>query len=260
MRKFCALLLSPALAFAATTNSIAPAKVIQLSVPANNAAFVEASRAGVPGLTTLKGIIALPEGFNPAKPWPVMLVTASAGSSAVQAWHQYTNAGLSQGWIIVAVDGPKVTEKQDHNRFAWGMISALLEQLRRSWPASRQWPFACAGFSGGAKRAAMTAANMVQQGDKVIGVFMAGCNEDRATTGYRLAQSSAKFLDVPMFLSNGLEDPIANLQHGAVVKQSMEQTGFRNIRLEAFPGKHQLDARHLEAALQWFRPAPKKSP
>jgi predicted esterase len=62
-----------------------------------------------------------------------------------------------------------------------------------------------------------------------------------------------------MFLSNGLNDPIAGPQQGAKVKQLMEQTGFRKIRLETFNGRHQLDTNHVHAALEWFRPPNKKA-
>ncbi len=260
MRKFCVLLLGPALAFAGATNPpvLAPPRVIQLAVPANNAAFTEAGRAGVSGFTSLKAVVALPAGFDARKSWPVLLVTAPSGGSAVQSLRGYTNVALAEGWIVTAVDGPPVDFKKDHSTFAWAMISSLLEQLRRSWPQSQQWPLACAGFSGGAKRAAMTAANLMRQGDKVIGVFMGGCNEDRALTGLELARPGPAFLDVPMFLSNGQNDPIAGPRYGATVKQSMERDGFRKIRLEIYTGQHQLDTNQLRAALQWFRPPAKK--
>src|SRR5436305_15232858 len=103
----------------------------------------------------------------------------------------------------------------------------------------------------------MTAANMMHQGDNVIGVFMGGCNEDRATTGFEISRPGNAVFDVPMFLSNGSDDPIAGPQKGAVVKQSMEQTGFRKVRLETFKGSHQLDTNHLHAALEWFHPSKK---
>ncbi|HEY0549137.1 MAG TPA: hypothetical protein VGF13_06010 [Verrucomicrobiae bacterium] len=256
MRSFWLLCLCPALSFAAATNSPAPVKVIQLTVPANNGAFFEAQRIGVPNLTSLKAVIALPVGFDPRKPWPILLVTSPSGGSAVQSWTGYTNVALHEGWIVTAVDGPKSTVKQDTYLFSRAMISALMEHLRRTWPQSKTWPIVCGGFSGGAKRAAMTAADLAAARDNVIGIFMSGCNTDRATDGFYVSKPSLAFFDVPVFLSNGVGDPIANPQHGAIVKQSMEQNGFRKVRLEAHPGQHQLDTNHLRLALQWFRPAP----
>ena len=250
------LLLLPALALAATTNRPAPPRVLSLFVPANNAVFYAAQHAGAAAPSSLNAVIALPEGFDPKQPWPLLLVTAPSGASAVQALRGYTNVALAEGWLVAAVDGPKVSVQKDDSVFAWAMISALVEHTRRLWPQSRTWPLACAGFSGGAKRAAMTAANLTRQHDPVLGGFMGGCNEDRATVGLYVARPGESFLDVPMFLSNGRNDPIAGLSSGLQVKQSMEQVGFRNVRLQSHAGGHQLDTNDLRAALQWFRPRP----
>ena len=238
----------------------APARIIELKVPASIAANTEATRAGIPGVLALKAAVALPAGFDPRKTWPILLVTASSGGSAVQSLAAYTNVALAQGWVVAAVDGPKVYYKQDHSAFAWAMISSLLEQLRRSWPQSKQWPIAIAGFSGGAKRAAMTAANMTRQRDQVIGVFMGGDNEDRATTGLEVSWPGEKFLDVPMFISSGTRDPIAGPAFAMRVRDSMLQSGFRNVRLETYDGDHRLNTNHLRIALEWFRPPPKRAP
>ncbi len=252
MPKLWVLLLCPVLVFAQTTNSIAPPKVIRFALPANGIAVVEAARSGIAGLTTLEAVVALPKGFDPRRPWPVLLITAPSGASAIAGFSRYTNVCLAANWLTVAVDGPKVPVEKDNNLFAWGMISSLLDQLRRSWPQSKHWPFACAGFSGGGKRAAMTAAQMVRQGDIIIGVFMGGCNDDRATDGYRFSKPGSAFLSVPFFLSNGTRDPIAGPAQAAEIKNSMESTGFNRIRLETYDGQHQLDTNHIQMALQWF--------
>jgi predicted esterase len=259
MGKLWMLLLVPALSWAqsAATNAPAPARIVEIKVPVNNAAAIESEKIGLGGVTTLRAVLALPAGFDARRSWPVLLVTASSGSSAVQMLGAYTNTALAAGWVVAAVDGPRVQVEQDNNVFAAAMISSLLEFLRRSWPDSQRWPFACAGFSGGAKRAAMTAAHMMHQRDVVIGVFMGGCNEDRATAGYNVSRPGNAFLDLPMFLSNGTRDPIAGVDKGAVVKQAMEQSGFRKIRLESYDGGHRLDTNQLRQALEWFRPTPK---
>ena len=231
MAKLWLALLMPVLALAAPapTNLPTPQKIIQLSVPVNGRAAVEASRAGSPGVATLKAVVALPQDFDPRRTWPVLLVTAPSGSSAVQSLSAYTNVALSQGWVVVAVDGPKVSVDKDNNVFAWAMISSLLDQLRASWPQSKQWPFACAGFSGGAKRAAMTAAEMMRQRDVVIGVFMGGCNEDRASLGYEISRPGQGFLSVPMFLSNGTRDSIAGPLYGARVNNRWSKPASRRF-------------------------------
>jgi predicted esterase len=244
---------------AAQTNAPALSQHFDLPVPLNPIAAREAANAGQ-RVASLKGSVDIPANFDVRRSWPVLLVCAPSGSSAVNSARAYTNIALAQGWIVVAIDGPKVSVQQDNNVFAWAMIQSLLNELRRNWPQSKQWPFAVAGFSGGAKRSAMIAAEMMRQGDSVIGVFMGGCNEDRATLGYQISNPGAGFLNLPMFLSNGTRDAIAGPSHAQTVRLSMEQTGFRKIRAETYNEGHKLDTNHLAMALEWFRPVPKVQP
>jgi predicted esterase len=256
----CAALALFRVAAMAQTNAPIPPKHVDLAVPLTAAASREAANAGN-RVASLKAVVNMPANFDPRRPWPVLLVCAPSGSSAVGAARWYTNTACAAGWVVIAVDGPKVAMEQDNNVFAWAMIQSLLTELRRNWPQSKQWPFAVGGFSGGAKRSAMVAAEMARQGDYVIGVFMGGCNEDRASVGVQVARPPQTFFNVPMFLSNGSADPIAGPAEGKKVKDSMEATGFRSVRLETFDGGHKLDTNHLAIALEWFRPttAPVKS-
>jgi len=249
------LLCAFAIAASAQTNGSLPPKHVQLAVPLVGTAASEAARAGA-RVTALNAVVDMPRNFSPIRQWPVLLVCAPSGASAVAAARSYTNVALAEGWVVIAVDGPKVGVEQDNNVFAWAMISSLLYELRRSWPNSKQWPFACAGFSGGSKRAAMVAAEMVRRGDRVVGVFMGGCNEDRATLGYNLSNPGPGFLRVPMFLSSGKRDAVAGPAAAQKVKESMEQTGFSKIRFETYDDQHRLDTNQVRLALDWFLQRP----
>ena len=154
--------------------------------------------------------------------------------------------------MIFAAEGPRLDPNDDTIQWGWGILSSALDQFYRTWPPTRQWPVACVGFSGGAKRSAAVAAAMSHDGWRVIGVFMGGCNEDRATLGQQLFQPGNSFKGVPMFLSNGESDPIANPEQGAAVRDSMIRSGFTAVRLETYAGQHQLSQEHLREALRWF--------
>src|SRR5262249_46845315 len=138
-------------------------------------------------------------------------------------------------------------------QWGWGMLSSVLDYLALSWPQTKSWPVACAGFSGGAKRSGTVAAAMMKEGYNITGLFMGGCNEDRATLGLQLYQPGERFKQVPIFLSNGSTDPIAGPQQAALVAESMRRSGFRQVRLESYPGGHQQDDEQLALALEWFR-------
>jgi len=234
----CVLLLFPCLAFAQLrfgTNIAAPGEIIHFAV------------------RQAKGALVLPEGYtNLLRPGRLLVFSVPSGGSATSAMPGITNVALSQGWAVLAADGPRIAAEDDTIQRGWTMLSSVLQELARTWPQSRRWKVACAGFSGGAKRSAAVAAAMTKDGWRVVGVFMGGCNEDRATLGMTLFQPGPGFKKVPMFLSNGDVDPIANFEAGGRVRDSMARSGFQNIRLERYPGEHRLNKDHLREALIWF--------
>jgi predicted esterase len=135
------------------------------------------------------------------------------------------------------------------------MLSSVLDQFTRTWPQAKQWPVACAGFSGGAKRSAAVAAALSRDGWRVSGVFVGGCNEDYATLALQLFQPGQNFKQVPFFFSNGTSDPVANPKQAAAVAESMRRSGFQTIRLESYSGGHRQNNDHLSEALRWFQQA-----
>src|ERR1044071_2032684 len=97
------------------------------------------------------------------------------------------------------------------------MISSALEFIYEEWPEAKKWPIACGGFSGGAKWSGIMASIMARDQMPLIGLYMAGCNEDLATESFRIYQPGEHFKTVPIFLSSGRSDPIATpVQQAAV--------------------------------------------
>ena len=251
------MLLSSITAFAQPVKfgitNVTPQRILEFPAQLTSTAKWEASRAGFPSAVFAKGALAVPDGFTPAKSWPILLVSASSGDSPVRALPQYTNAALRAGWVVLGAEGPKVKMQQDTHTWNQAMLASVLSHLHKCWPLSRQWPVVCAGFSGGAKRSGIVAAALMKQNYHVAGIFMAGCNEDHATAGLRLYQPGERFKAVPIFLSNGTRDPIAGPEQQADVKQSLQREGFKNVRTETFDGSHRLNSDQLKLALTWFR-------
>jgi predicted esterase len=235
------------------TNVVTPGKVIEFTAPLNGRALTEASRLRLSG-GKARGAWMAPEGLtNLLRPCPLLIASVPSGGSAIGWMSSITNRALRDGWAVLAADGPKVSVNDDTIQLGWGMLSSVLDQFTRTWPQTKKWPVACVGFSGGAKRSAAVAAAMSHDGWRVIGVFMGGCNEDRATLGLQLFQPGPQFKQVPFFLSNGSSDPIANPQHAAAVAESMRRSGFQTIRLETYSGSHRQNNDHLSDALRWFQ-------
>ena len=235
------------------TNLVSTGQVVEFSAPLNAKAAAEVLRAGR-SAQFVKGAFFLPPGYtNLSRPCPLLVFSVPSGGAATKWMSSMTNVALSEGWALFAADGPKVEANDDTIQFGWAILSSALDQFNRTWPMTKQWPVACAGFSGGAKRSAAVAAAMMKENWRVIGVFMGGCNEDRATLGQQLFDPPAQFKRVPMFLSNGDRDPIANPHQGTIVQDSMTRSGFTTISLETYSGEHQLNQDQLREALQWFK-------
>jgi hypothetical protein len=234
------------------TNRVTPGQITEFAVAPNARAGMEAATAGR-RITMVKGAVAVPDGFNLIKPRPILIVSVPSGGSAIRAVPGYTNAALPAGWLVIAADGPHVAVEEDTVQWGWGVLSSALDYVWRSWPQTKTWPVATAGFSGGAKRSATVAAAVMKEGRAVIGIFMGGCNEDRLTLGLQLYRPGEAFKQLPVFLSNGGADPIAGPQHLAPALESMRRSGFGNIRNETYQGGHQLNNEQLGLALRWFK-------
>lgn len=200
-------------------------------------------------------VLAVPPGFNPAKAWPVLVVFSTSDFKIqnrdvlVQLYRQ---TALAEGWVVIAGDGPQAA-RQDSSGWRAGMTLAALDALHRSFPGSARWPVACAGFSGGAKRAGLLSALFAAGGYRVAGVFLTGINDDTLSEGYRKYNPGSNFLRTKVYLSTGANDRIAPLQQQNSVQASIRRTGFSNVRHQTFPGGHNVKRSHLAEALRWFR-------
>jgi hypothetical protein len=200
--------------------------------------------------------LAVPRGFDPKKTWPV-LIGFSSSDRQLPSWYDlkaiYRSTALAEGWVLLAGDGPQPASRVDSSGWRAGHTIAALRALHRSFPGSQKWPIACAGQSGGAKRASYLAPLFAVAGYRVAGIFLEGINEERMTEGYRRFQPGKGFLRTPIFLSSGERDPIATLLQQTEVKNTMQRAGFANIRRKTFPGGHVVMSDHLREALRWFR-------
>jgi hypothetical protein len=235
---------------------LTPGTTVSANVPLSDIekSYVSEGGNAVPPYTV--AMLAVPAGFDPKKTWPVLVVFSSSDHQ-----HQnrddlrmiYRRIALPEGWVLLAGDGPEPAPRLDSSGWRAGHTLAALRALHRSFPGSMKWPIACAGQSGGAKRASYLAPLLAVAGYRIAGIFLEGINQERITEGYRRFQPGSSFLRTPIFLSSGLSDPIATIEQQAAVKNAMQQTGFTNIRHETFPGGHTVLPTQVQKALRWFR-------
>ncbi|MGI8437115.1 MAG: hypothetical protein ACR2NX_09460 [Chthoniobacterales bacterium] len=234
---------------------LAPGGTARADVPLSNLERSYAAEGGNDVPSHAVAVVAVPPGFNPQKSWPVLVVLSTSDlkiQNRDDLVRLYRETALAEGWVVLAGDGPTPAY---HDTAGWraGMTLAALDALSRSFPASKNWPIACAGYSGGAKRAGTVAPLLAVGGYRVIGIFLTGINVDRLSEGYRQFTPGAAFLQTPIFLSTGLIDKVATPEQQDRVKVSMERTGFKRIQQKTFPLGHVVKKSHVQEALRWFR-------
>jgi hypothetical protein len=200
-------------------------------------------------------VLAVPQNFDPTRAWPVLVPLATDDfkrKNRDDLKDFYRPDAIAEGWIVLAGDGVKFP---GHGTSGWraGMTLAALDALHRSFPGSKDWPVAVAGFSGGAKQTGLLAPLFSVAGTRIIGLFLSGINVDKLSLGYRSYPPGRKFLHTPVFISSGLRDTIATPLEQREVKLSIEKTGFDRVRLENFQEGHAVKRTHIHAALRWFR-------
>jgi hypothetical protein len=198
-------------------------------------------------------ILTVPANFDPQKTWPVLVVFSTSDFH----WDNrhdipfYSTEALSENWLILTGDGPE-RPRDDSTGWRSAMTLAALDALHRSFPGSNRWPIACAGISGGAKRACLIAPLLALKGNRVAGLYLAGVNEDLLGEGYRKIHPGADFLGTKIFITSGQSDRIATPAQTERVMTSMRNNGFRQVRLEMFPEGHRVKRPLTLAALRWF--------
>ena len=194
---------------------IRPGETVRADVPLNQQERQYASEGGNTPPAQAVAVLAVPPGFDPKKPWPVLVVFSTDDFKHLDRddlVHIYRKDALAQGWVVLAGDGPEFPR---HGTSGWraGMTLAALDALYRSFPGSSKWPVACAGYSGGAKQTGYMAPLLSLAGCRLIGIYLTGINVDRLSVGYQALGPGRKFLHTPVFISVGQEDTVAPPYH-----------------------------------------------
>ncbi len=231
-----------------------PGGTARASVPISAQEKIYLSEGGNTAPDHAIAVLAVPANFDPQKSWPVLVCLSTSDfqrKNRDDLEDFYRESALNEGWLVLAGDG-EGNPSRDSAGWRAGMTLAALDALHRSFPSSKSWPIAVAGFSGGAKRAGNLAPLLALAGNHVIGIFLTGINEDRLSEGYRKFQPGAAFLRTAVYLSSGQEDIIARPAQQQQVKRAMERTGFTRVRQEMMPHGHAVSRSAVREALRWF--------
>src|SRR2546429_3025851 len=232
-----------------------PGSTVQANVALSALEKSYAGQGGNPVPPNAVAVLATPVNFDPTKSWPVLIPCSTSDfkrQNRNDLTQFYQRVGLSEGWVLLAGDGPQHA-KNDNVAWRESMTLAAIDALHRSFPGSEKWPIACAGFSGGGKGVGYVAPFLAKNGCHVIGVYMTGANEDHLSDGYARLQPGPGFLNTPIYVSAGRDDRIATIEQQYNVGGSIKRTGFQRIRIGTFHGGHEVNDSQTSIALHWFR-------
>src|SRR5215813_205348 len=229
------------LAFAGVAFS--PGSTVKANVPLSAQEKSLAGQGGNAVPPNAVAMLATPSNFDPRKSWPVLVVCSTSDfkrQNRDDLVDFYRRVGLSEGWVLLAGDGPQPA-RNDTGAWRGAMTLAALNALHRSFPGSDKWPIACAGFSGGGKGVGLVAPLLAKNGSHVAGIYITGANQDQLTEGYARVAPGAGFLTTPVYISAGRDDRIATVEQQYNVAGSVKRNGFRRIRIGTFHGGHEVN-------------------
>src|SRR5205814_1554226 len=235
--------------------AFSPGSTLKANVPLSAQERSLAGQGGNAVPANAVAMLATPSSFDPRKSWPMLVVCSTSDfkrQNRDDLVQFYRTVGLSEGWVLLAGDGPQPA-RNDTAAWRGAMTLAAIHALHSSFPGSAKWPIACAGFSGGGKGVGYVAPFLAKNGCRVIGVYMTGANEDHLSDGYATLRPGPNFLDTPIYVSAGHEDRIATLEQQYAVVGSIKRTGFKRIRIGTFRGGHEVNDAQTSIALHWFR-------
>jgi len=253
---YLAALLAASAAFAAP--GLTPGALNEFSVELPQELRLLAGRGKLSPVSRALVTVAVPANFDMAREWPVLVISATSDAqyrSSRKLMSAYAETAVAAGWIVVAADpAEEVTKEQDDVPLRLALVKAALAALASQSAGSDKAPLAFGGFSGGAKYSGWLAAAFAAEGRTIIGIYLAGINQDTLVAAAAQFQVlDAKFKNIPIFLQSGEKDEVSTPADHRAIYADLRRAGFRRVRLEYFPGAHEIDPTQLGVALDAFR-------
>src|SRR5688572_21151374 len=117
-----------------------PNRIIEFMVPLSPSAKVSVLSSRNPAVEYARAAIAVPLGFDPEIPTPILLIcsTSDGDASSIRVMPAFTNVALRLGWVVIAADPPFGKPQNDSPPWRWAMTSSLLEHIHKNWPGSKK--------------------------------------------------------------------------------------------------------------------------
>src|ERR1051325_11514301 len=104
-----------------------PGALLEFQFPVSKYFQDMAAQGGNPRPQTGRAVLSFPPGFDPARPWPILIVTSTTDyhrTSPMDA-EGYPPPADAEGWVILASDAT-IKARQDSTPWRLGMLGAAL--------------------------------------------------------------------------------------------------------------------------------------
>ena len=206
-------------------------------------------------LTAIKFAVAVPGGFDAAKPQRVLFTCASSTGDglSIPNMNAFVKEANGKGWVVMTADSPFGKPEKDNTLFRLHLVERLLVAVEAGFPkAKTTWTVATAGFSGGAGYASHQALALCDQGWNVGGMLLmnSGYHPLRWESVVKVAKTKAH--KIPVFFSGGETDGTAKPDMVKRAASDTDRGGYKKIRTEWHGGGHSIHEAHVGMALGWF--------
>ena len=215
-----------------------------------------AAEGGNPRVDTGRAVLMFPPGFDPARRWPILVVTSTSdfNRTSVMDAEWYRRPATEEGWVVLASDAT-ISPRIDSTQWRLAMLAAALEAVRKDWPQSAKWPLAFAGFSGGSKRSGTLGAMLAKTGSvRICGFFLSGINEDRLGESLQDLSAGSRFSrSASLAKQRRPATPLLRRKATTSSKLRWSAPDSNACASNSFGGQHQLKMSEVRRALHWFR-------
>lgn len=206
-------------------------------------------------LTTIKFAVAVPEGFDGAKPQKVLFTCASSTGDglSIPNMNGFVKAANGCGWVVMTADSPFGKPEKDNTLFRLHLLERLLVALEAGFPnAKTTWRVATGGFSGGSGYASHQALSLCDAGWNVSGMLLMNGGYDPVRWESVVKVSKTKAHRIPVFFSGGEKDDVAKPDMVKRAASDTDRGGYKKVRTEWHGGGHSMDEHAIVMALGWF--------
>src|SRR5437667_10053277 len=146
------LLLPSAVAATLEGHQVQGGATLDFQFPISSYFQESAAQGGNPRPTTGRALLMFPKNFDPARSWPILIVTSTTDldRTSIMDAPWYRDAAMVEGWVVLATDAT-IRPRTDSVLWRLAMLTAGLQMIGDQWPQTGRWPAAVGGFSRGAQ-------------------------------------------------------------------------------------------------------------